>query len=91
MGGGQAEYVPYQRLEEMPPGVTARELSEAVHLIEPDGEVYKGAHAVFRLMARRPGLGGLLWLYRHAPGFSWISERIYRWVARHRRCSYEPK
>lgn len=85
LGGRRAEFTPYQQMAEKPPGITTRDLSESVHLIEPDGEVYKGAQAVFRLLAHRPGLGWLPWLYRHAPGFAWVSERVYRWVARHRR------
>lgn len=83
--GANVKFTPYQELEKYPLGLTEPELSESVHLIERDGEVYKGAHAIFRLLSRRWGWRWLLWLYRHLPGFAAVSEAVYRLVSRHRR------
>jgi len=83
--GDRVEYLPLQdpqvagRFPHLP---TAR-LTRAVHLVEPDGAVYAGAHAVFRTFA----LGGSSipdWAYRYVPGFAFVSEAAYRLVADHR-------
>lgn len=59
-------------------------LEQAVHLRETDGSVSSGAEAVFRVLTRMK-CGGLgLVLYRRMPGFSALSEAVYRLVARHR-------
>jgi len=58
--------------------------AQAVRLIAPDGTEYHAAHAVFRLLAYG-GRRGLLWYYEHAPGFAWVSEQVYRFIAARRR------
>lgn len=84
--GPSVSYVPYQEGGEQISGIPNAEFAAAVHLLEPTGEVYKGAHAVFRLLARRPAWRWLLGCYRHLPGCAAASEWVYRWVAHHRRC-----
>lgn len=84
--GTAVSYTPYQQAGERIHGIPSADFAAAVHLLEPNGEVYKGAHAVFRLLAHHPAWRWLLWCYRHLPGFAAASERVYRGVARHRRC-----
>ena len=60
------------------------QLAEAVHLIEPDGAIYRGSEAVFRLWAFH---GTRSWPFRISqrfPAIQAVSERIYQFVARHR-------
>ena len=83
--GDHVEYVPFQeaaaRFLQVPPAAFA----EAVHFVDPaDGVVSRGAEAVFRSLATVPGKGAWLRLYRHVPGFRFVTERAYRTVARHR-------
>lgn len=52
----------------------------AIQLVMPDGKRYSGAEAIFKVL-------GLHWLYRHVPGFSWISEKVYQFVAKRRNCN----
>jgi predicted DCC family thiol-disulfide oxidoreductase YuxK len=60
--------------------------SSAVHLIEPDGSIYSGAEAVFRMLSSgsRFGSGFGLWCYRGVPGFAVATRLGYRFVAAHR-------
>lgn len=66
------------------PELTRERLDAAVHLVEPDGRVSRGAEAVFRSLVgvwRAP-----LWAYEHLPGCARLSELVYRCVARRRLC-----
>lgn len=65
------------------PGITHDAAMERMHAVAPDGGVYAGAHAVFRLAATLPLLGWVVALYR-VPGVAWLSERLYAWIARRR-------
>lgn len=78
------EITPLQDEENRPGELATAELEEAVHLVDSDGAVYRGAEAVFRAMALRRRYRVGLWLYRRIPGFRWLSELLYRWVANHR-------
>ena len=83
--GDRVEYLPLQdpQVAERFPHLSTAQLTRAVHLVEPDGRVYSGAHAVFRALA----LGGSripVWAYRYVPGFAFVSEAAYRLVADHR-------
>ncbi len=66
-----------------PSAVTRQDLEQAVHLVEHD-EVYRGAEAVFKVLAYGRWYGWLLWLYRYMPGVGPMMEWGYRWVANHR-------
>ncbi|WP_394826955.1 lipase maturation factor family protein [Pendulispora albinea] len=56
----------------------------AVHLVDVDGTVYRGAHAIFRALAHAPGSRWMAMLYAGSPGFARASEAVYAWVAAHR-------
>jgi predicted DCC family thiol-disulfide oxidoreductase YuxK len=60
------------------------ELSRAIHLIDSDGRVHRGAAAVFRAQAAVPGEGWRWWSYRRVPGFAPLAELGYRIVAANR-------
>ncbi len=66
------------------PTLPAAALRNAVHLIEADGTVSRGAEAVFRALAHASGGGRLLRAYRRVPGFVAVSQAVYGWVAGHR-------
>ena len=85
--GDRGEAVPSQRadLADRFPELTGAALETAVHLVEPDGRVTRGAEAVCRSLV---GVWCVpYWLYEHVPGFAPLSERLYAFVARRRRCS----
>jgi hypothetical protein len=53
-------------------------------LIEPDGETFFAAEAVYRSLRYRSSRRWLAWSYDHVPGFAAISEIAYKFIARHR-------
>lgn len=80
----QVAIVALQDEARRPPGLSTAALKEAVHLVDADGSVRRGADAVLALMARRWNYRPLYWLYRFVPPLRWISDAVYRWVANHR-------
>jgi predicted DCC family thiol-disulfide oxidoreductase YuxK len=84
--GDRIDYLPYQN-EEIAvrfPEIPREQFEKAVQLIEPDGNVYGGAEAVFKSLALNPRGGFLLKCYRKSPLFARITETAYGFVARHR-------
>lgn len=83
--GDSVEYLPFQEppTAQRFPELSRERLEQAVHLVEPDGTVTAGAHAVFRTLAisgsRLP-----LSAYERVPGIAAVSELAYRFVANHR-------
>jgi predicted DCC family thiol-disulfide oxidoreductase YuxK len=84
--GDQVDFAPFQdsivmgRFPELP----RDQCESAVHLIDPDGKVYRGAEAVFRSLAVNPARRWPLWIYRKVPGAPAAAEWGYRMVARNR-------
>jgi predicted DCC family thiol-disulfide oxidoreductase YuxK len=82
--GEEVEYLAFQdalesgRFTEIP----RAQFEESVQFIDQEGRVSSGAEAAARSLrgvARWP-----LWIYQRAPGAAWVSEGVYRWVARNR-------
>jgi len=86
--GDRVRYAPYQEIAAGHPEVPEAEFARAIQLFEPDGARASGAGAAFRVLARVPGRGTGLWLYRHLPGFAWLPEAAYTLVAHHRGTAY---
>jgi len=63
-------------------GLTAAEVSGALHAVLPGGQVVRGVEAVRRAYQAV----GLAWLAAPLgwPGFRWIADRLYRVFARNR-------
>ena len=82
---GQVEFLPFQdpSVTVRFPNVSVERSRRAVQLVTSEGEVFEGAHAVFRLLA----ITGPRWplmAYRQVPFVSGIAERAYRLIAGHR-------
>ncbi len=86
--GERVRYAPYQEIAADHPGVPEAEFARAIQLFDPDGKHYSGAGAAFRVLARAPGRGAGLWLYRRLPGFAELAEAAYSLIARHREAAY---
>jgi predicted DCC family thiol-disulfide oxidoreductase YuxK/uncharacterized membrane protein YphA (DoxX/SURF4 family) len=78
------EFLPYQGNVERFPAISTEPVSQAVHLIEPDGTVTRGAEAVFRIAALSKKRRWLRWAYENVPAFRSITEVGYDWIAAHR-------
>src|SRR4051794_3733142 len=64
------DYEPFQQVADRYPQVPAENFKRAVHLIEPNGDVFSGANAVFRTLAYKSTRRWPLWLYQHMAGFA---------------------
>jgi len=83
--GDRIEYAPYQEAAARFPQIDERQFRRAVHLVEADGRVSRGAEAVFRAMALCGRKRWLLWLYEHLPPARFASDKAYRWYAANRK------
>src|SRR5438093_851482 len=84
--GDRIEYVESQdvRIAETFPELSREQLEQSVQLIEPSGEVFSGAEAVFRALATSPGKQWPLRWYQMSPFFARFAQQSYRFVAEHR-------
>lgn len=76
------DYSPFQESADRFPKIDSQSFKDAVHLVEPDGRVSYGAHAVFRSLALGAGKRLPLWCYEHLPGFAPLTVLAYHWIAR---------
>ena len=80
--GERVAFEPYQTAHVRFPAIPLGAFREAVHLVEPDGRVSRGAEAFFRALAHG-GQALPLAVYRGLPGVAALSEWGYRQVAAH--------
>ncbi|HLH00569.1 MAG TPA: lipase maturation factor family protein [Bryobacteraceae bacterium] len=86
--GSSVDYAPSQEAGANFPQIPPEQFSQAVQLVQADGQVLSGARAVFATLAYA-GVNWLEWLYQHVPGFAAASEATYRLVAAHRNFFYQ--
>jgi predicted DCC family thiol-disulfide oxidoreductase YuxK len=82
--GGATSVVPWQQLDLDALGLTAGQCRAAVQWVGEGGQLASGHGAIAATLRAghrvwRP-VGALV----EAPGFSWLAERVYSWVAGHR-------
>lgn len=65
------------------PGITHAACMAAMHLVAPDGRVYRGFEAAVRAVATRPLVGRAAYLY-YLPGLRWLCDRLYAVIAANR-------
>jgi len=81
---GKVEYATYQQAAHQFPEIPVEQFKRAMALIEPGGETFFAAEAVYRSLRYRSSRRWLAWSYDHVPGFAVISEIAYKFIARHR-------
>jgi len=85
LGTGEAvDYASFQDVRSKHPEIGDASYQTAIHLIMPDGKILKGAEAVYETLAHIPGKRGWRWAYRRVPGFKFLAEWAYAFVAKHR-------
>lgn len=77
-------YKPFQEVASRFPQIPNDAFKTAVHLIEPDGRVSKGAEAVFRTLQYAPEKKWLAGAYDKIPLVAPATEWVYRRVANNR-------
>jgi predicted DCC family thiol-disulfide oxidoreductase YuxK len=81
---GAVDYAPFQETAARFPKIPREDFAQALHFIDKDGTVYRGAEAVFRSLGSVRGGHALGWCYQHLPGFAPITEVAYGLIARNR-------
>jgi lipase maturation factor 1 len=81
---GKVDYVTYQEAAARFPEIPVEQFKRAVAFIEPDGEVFFAAEAVYRSLRYRSSRKWLAWSYDCVPGFAVISETAYKFIAHNR-------
>ncbi len=81
---GEIEYATYQDVADRFPEIPREQFKRAVAFIEPDGQTFFAAEAVYRSLRCRSSKKWLAWSYDHVPGFAAISEIAYKFIARNR-------
>jgi predicted DCC family thiol-disulfide oxidoreductase YuxK len=81
---GNVDYATYQAVAGRFPEIPIDHFQRSMILIEPDGEVFFAAEAVYRSLRYRSSRKSLAWSYDHIPGFAAVSETTYKFIARHR-------
>ena len=82
--GGRVVYRPYQEAASDFPTISCEAFKRAIQLVEPNGQIYAGAAATYRVLRYAGGRRGWWWAYEYVPGFAPASERAYAFFA-HRR------
>ena len=78
------DFEPYQQAADRFPQIDRGAFAEAVHLVEPDGRISRGAQAVLRALALAGRHRWLHFFYEKVPGFAGVAETVYAAVAAHR-------
>jgi predicted DCC family thiol-disulfide oxidoreductase YuxK len=65
------------------PGISHEACMQAMHLVTPDGRVYRGFEAIVQAIATRPVLGLAAYVY-YLPGLRQLCDRLYAFVAANR-------
>ena len=81
---GKVDYAPYQEAAARFPEIPVEQFKRAVAFMEPDGEAFSAAEAVYRSLRYRSSRQWLAWSYDHVPGFAAISEIAYKLIAHNR-------
>lgn len=84
--GDAVDYLPFQdeEIARRFPEIPRADLEQAVHLVLPDGAVFRGAEAVFRSLAEGGRHRWMRGLYQKSTAFADATEMLYEEVALHR-------
>jgi lipase maturation factor 1 len=83
--GDQVQYERSQQAGARFPEIPSSEFGEAVILVLPNDEIFRGAEAIVRALSFAPRGAWLFPAYRKIPGAAMISNAVYRAIARRRR------
>lgn len=89
LSGDDVIYAPYQEIGHKFIDISVDQFRKEVHLIEPDGSIYRGAAAALRTIYY--GSQKRQFLYRWYVSYPWFAsllDQAYIWVANHRSFLY---
>jgi len=65
------------------PGLSYEACMQAMHLVAPNGQVFRGFEAIVQALGTRPTLRWPVRVY-YVPGIRQLCDALYRWIARNR-------
>jgi predicted DCC family thiol-disulfide oxidoreductase YuxK len=71
------------RAAEIAPDIKREDLLEAIHCVDKNGKVHRGARCI-RFIGMRMPLGIPFVLILWIPGVIYLAEIVYRWISRNR-------
>ncbi|HMK85860.1 MAG TPA: lipase maturation factor family protein [Steroidobacteraceae bacterium] len=86
--GDRVQYRPFQEVTAQYPQISLAEFQRAVQYIASDGARASAAEASFLTLSHARGKGFWLALYRKLPGFAFLAELAYAFIAAHRPAFY---
>ena len=81
----KVECLPSQSSYERFPQILIEDCERSIHWVDLTGNVFKGAEAIFRILACVLGRTWPLWMYENAPGFALVAEGCYQMVSKNRK------
>ncbi len=78
------DFEPYQSAAAKFPEIPKENFGQALHLVDSDGTVTRGAQAVFTALSLADHKHWPLWFYEQIPGFAPVTELAYRIVSHNR-------
>ncbi len=82
---GDVDYATYQDAADRFPEIHRGQFERSVVYIDPGGDVFLAAEAVYRSLGTRSSRKWLPWSYDCVPGFAAVSEWAYKSIASHRK------
>lgn len=84
----KVDYQPYQKVMVAYPNISIEDFKSAVQYFDTEGNHYRAAKASFATLSHAPGRSFWMTLYNKIPGFAFISEFIYKLIAKNRNAAY---
>ena len=81
----RVEYLASKEAFERFPQIPNEGYERSIQWIDPKGNVFEGAEALFRTFVWSPGMAWPLWIYQNIPGFTLFAEWAYQTVAKNRK------
>jgi len=81
----KVECLPSQSSCERFSQILIEDCERSIHWVDLKGNVFKGAEAIFRILACVLGRTWPLWMYENAPGFALVTEGCYQMVSKNRK------
>ena len=83
--GEQIDFASYNEIADNFQQISIEEFKKEIKLIYPEGRVYGGAAAAFKVIEHsKSPLRALSWIYKHTSAFDPIWEWVYKVIARNR-------
>ncbi|MFB6212270.1 MAG: lipase maturation factor family protein [Candidatus Magasanikbacteria bacterium] len=82
--GNEVEFCPYQKIHKNFKNISKKDFQKSSKIVLPNKEIKEGAEGIFELFSYKDGVSWGKFIYQYIPGFSLISEKIYKLISKNR-------